>query len=72
MDLRAKYLRIMQMSSVYESTKDNYPTWEEFNQAIEGKRIVGNYKERIVILSDDLETQYRFVTRPKQQGTQKE
>lgn len=59
-----KYKIILNMESIDPNTAGRYPTKVQFLEALAEGRVAGDFENRVVIVSTDLQQQYRF-TRQK-------
>jgi len=55
-----KYKAIINMESIDPNTAGRYPTKAQFLEALADGRVAGDYANRVVIVSTDLQQQYRF------------
>jgi len=61
MNTDRKYVKMIHLRSIGQSTSGTYPSLFGFKKALSEGRVSGDYDKRITIVSNDPNEEYRFV-----------
>ena len=57
---RVRYDALRKLSSIDQFTANKYPTFREFEKALDEGRVCGDYHRRITIVSNNVRKSYTF------------